>query len=263
MRKISVVFLFSLLLILGCTKPRYMLDTQKVSFTRLLDNITTEQNKIHTLQATSRITVDSEEFSGNFFADITYLDSDSLLLSVSGPFGIHAGTLFIGKNRFLFLNQIANKFYSGSVNEFHDKKFFQFPLTLSELINIFAAKESFQAMRVERYDIENGDFFLDAKNGTVSYQIWIDDFSGRIKKISAANGSGVLYTREYDEFIKSKGIYFPQRISMTRPQARQAVSIYYTKLELNENVDRGKFIITISDRAEQIDFSDYIPGSAK
>jgi hypothetical protein len=256
-------FLFCFLLFFCCSNPRYVLNTDKVSFTQLLDNIVADQNKIHSIQATSRISVDSEEFSGNFFADIIYLNTDSLLLSVSGPFGIHAGKLFIGKNRFLFFNQLSNKFYAGSVSEFRDKKFFQFPLSLSELIDIFAAKESFQAMRVERYDIQNGDFFLNAQNGSISYQIWVDDFSGKIKKISAANGTGVLYIREYNELKKISGIYFPRRISMMRPQNRQAVSIYYTKLQLNEKIDRSKFAITVSDHAEQIDFSNYLPGKEK
>lgn len=260
MNKISILF-FCFILLCGCSNPRYVLNKDKISFTQLLDNIAEDQNLIHSLQATSRISVDSEEFSGNFFADIIYLDSDSLLLSVSGPFGIHAGTLFIGKNRFLFLNQIANKFYAGSVDEFRDRKFFQFPLSLSELIDIFAAKEYFHTMRVERYDIQDGDFFLDVQNGSNSYKIWIDNFSGRIRKISASNGLDPIYTREYDEFIKSNGIYFPRKISMLRHQARQSVAIYYTKLELNRKVDRRKFNITISDRAEQIDFSNNISGN--
>ena len=70
----------------------------------LLDFIDAEQNKINTLQASCRISVDSEEFSGNFFASVYYTQNDSLLISVSGPFGIQAGTLFIGKERFIFYN---------------------------------------------------------------------------------------------------------------------------------------------------------------
>ena len=252
--------LFLILLLIGCTNPRYILDTNQVTFTELLDNIAADQQQIISLQASSRISVDSEEFSGNFFADIIYLNSDSLLLSVSGPFGIHAGTLFIGKKRFLFHNQIANKFYTGSVDEFRDRKFFQFPLNLSELINIFAAKESLQAMRIEQYDTRDDQFFMSTSNGALAYKIWINDFNGKITKISASQAGEELFVREYDDYKKSNGIYFPQKIKMVRPLARQAVSIYYTRFQLNETVDRTKFSITIPDHAEQIDFSNYTSG---
>ena len=58
------------IIFLSCSGPKFLLDTDKVTFTQLLDYISENQNRIKTLDATSRITVDSEEFSGTFFADI-------------------------------------------------------------------------------------------------------------------------------------------------------------------------------------------------
>ena len=145
MNRISVLYYISVLIIFvfitSCTGPKYTLDTSKVSAIEILNSIDAEQKKLLSFESTSRISVDSPDFSGTFFADILYLEPDSLLLSATGPFGIHAGKLFIGKERFIFHNQINNRFYNGSVAEFKDRTFFQFPLNLSELMHVFAGKE--------------------------------------------------------------------------------------------------------------------------
>jgi outer membrane lipoprotein-sorting protein len=115
-------------------------------------------------------------------------------------------------------------------------------------------------MHIEQYDTRDGQFFMKTSNGALAYKIWINDFNGKITKISATQSGEELFVREYDDYKKTNGIYFPQKIKMVRPLARQAVSIYYTRFQLNEAVDRNKFLITIPDHAEQIDFSNYTSG---
>ena len=153
--KCRLLLLF-IILVSSCTSPKLALDTKKVTINQLLDYIDAEQHKITTLQASCRISVDSEEFSGNFFASVYYTKNDSLLLSVSGPFGIQAGKLFVGNERFIFYNQMTNKFYNGSIKDFEDQNFFQFPLKLTELVHIFAAKERLPSMIIVDYSIDDG-----------------------------------------------------------------------------------------------------------
>jgi hypothetical protein len=239
-------------LISACTTPKFALDTHKVSFNELLDHVENEQKKIHSLNASCRISVDSEEFSGNFFAQVYYIKDDSLLISVTGPFGIQAGTLFIGKERFIFYNQLSNKFYNGSVKEFENQNFFQFPLQLKELINIFAAKEKLPLLKIDRYETENGSYVIQGHNTNEYYNITIDNVVGHIKNLEVKQDDRVIYRREYSSFFKSDNIFFPKKVSMIRPIDKQAVSIYYTNLTLNEEIQPENFIIKIADHAEQI-----------
>jgi outer membrane lipoprotein-sorting protein len=249
--KCKLILLLSLLLS-ACTSPKLALDTEKVSFNELLDYIHTEETRLNTLKASCRISVDSEEFSGNFFANVYYIKEDSLLLSVTGPFGVQAGTLFIGKERFIFYNQMSNKFYTGSVKDFENKNIFQFPLKMRELINIFAAKENLPSMKIEEYKIQDGLYFIKAKNGEDNYQIWADNSTGRIVKLSLNRDDQIVHTHEYGDFTTSGKSYFPRKIKMVRPVQKQAVSVYYTHLSINEEIDRDNFIINIADNAEQM-----------
>jgi outer membrane lipoprotein-sorting protein len=247
------VILFLTIILSACTSPKLALDTEKVSFNELLDYIQTGEDELKTLEASCRISVDSEEFSGNFFANLYYIKEDSLLLSVSGPFGIHAGSLFIGKDRFIFYNQMSNKFYNGSIKDFENKNLFQFPLKMRELINIFAAKEKLPSLKIEDYKIDDGQYYINAKNGSDNYEIWVDNLAGRISKLSLIHDGEVAFTREYGDFMTAgKSYYFPRKITMLRPSEKEAVSVYYTNLSINEEIEREKFIINIADNAEQM-----------
>ena len=251
--KCKVILIITIFLT-ACTSPKLALDTKNVSFTKLLNYVQSAEGRLNTLKASCRISVDSEEFSGNFFANVYYIKEDSLLLSVSGPFGVQAGTLFIGRERFIFYNKMSNKFYNGSVEDFENKNLFQFPLKLRELINIFAAKENLPSMKIEEYNIDDGQYFISAKNGNYTYKIWIDNTIGRITKLSLHQNENTLLVREYGDFTISDDSYFPRKITMVRPEEKQAVSVYYTHLSMNEDIDRENFIINISDNAEQMLF---------
>jgi hypothetical protein len=236
----------------ACTSPKLILDKDKIPFEKLLDFVNQEQNKIQTLQATCRISVDSEEFSGHFFADVYYTTNDSLLLSVSGPFGMQAGTLFIGKDRFIFYNQMSNKFFNGTTVDFEQTNFFQFPLNLKELINVFSGKENLPSMKIDTYNIKDNFYYIEAIHSHHQYFLWIDHISGRIKKITMEEQGKVIFSREYANFVEIDGIYFPRQIEMIRPEQNQAVSLFYITLKLNDKIDRENFIVNIADHAEQI-----------
>jgi len=226
------VILFLALFLSACTSPKLTLDTEKVSFNELLDFIQTGEDGLKTLKASCRISVDSEEFSGNFFANVY--------------------SLFIGKKRFIFYNQMTNKFYNGSVKEFENKNLFQFPLKMKELINIFAAKENLPSMKIEDYKIDNGLYFINATNRNDRYNIWVDNSAGRIVELSLSRDNQIVLTHEYGEFVTAGKSYFPRKIKMVRPVEKQSVSIYYTNLSINEEIDRENFIINIADNAEQM-----------
>lgn len=149
---------------------------------------------------------------------------------------------------------MTNKFYNGSVKDFENKNLFQFPLKMRELINIFAAKENLPSMKIEDYKVDNGLFFIKAKNSNDDYKIWIDNSTGRIVKLTQNRDDQIMFTREYGDFMTAGKSYFPRKIKMVRPVEKQAVSVYFTHLSINEEIDPENFIINIADYAEQMFF---------
>ena len=248
------IFFLLFIFISACSNPKLTLDTEKVPFNELLDFIDAEQDKIQTLQAACRISVDSKEFSGNFFASVNYTANDSLHLSVSGPFGIQGGTLFVAKKRFVFYNQITNKFYNGTIDDFEDQNFFQFPLNLKELINIFSAKENLPSMKISSYRVDHDQFIIESYKQSDRYTISVDPNFGHITRVEVQGENGNNIVREYSNFVKDKTVYFPRKIDMIRKDKNQAVSIFYTQFSLNERIEPARFRVKIADTAEQMNY---------
>lgn len=252
---IRICFFTIIFFIISCSSPRYILNKEKVSFSELLSGIENEQNKLFSLSGQSRISIETEEFSGSFFADIFYNNNDSLLIDISGPFGIGIGKMFLGADRFIFLNQFSNQFYSGDTENFKNKNFLQFPLKIHEISNFFTGKEIINNMKIISDDIDDNLFYIHGKNGSINYNIWIDDITGRIKKIEYINQEKVILVKEYDKFFKFGETYFPKHIKLTRPEEKQVVSVYYNQLLLNQKIEPSEFTIKISDSARQIDLN--------
>ena len=252
---IRLFSIFVILFYISCSSPRYVLNKQKVTFTELLSGIEDEQNKIFSLSGESRISIETPEFSGTFFADILYNNNDSLLINVSGPFGIAVGKMFLGIDRFIFLNQFSNQFYSGETKNFKNKNFLQFPLKIHEISNFFTGKEIINNMKILDYDIDGDLYFIHGINGTLNYNIWIDNVTGRIKRIEYLNEEKIILVKEYDKFFKLNNTYFPKHIKLSRPEEQQVVSVYYNKLILNQKIPPSEFIIKIPDSARQIDLN--------
>jgi len=248
-------FFLLIFLFFGCSSPRYMLDKNKVSYFDLLNGIEKEQKKIHSISGNSRISIETTEYSGSFFADILYNDNDSLLIDVSGPFGIGVGKMFLGKNRFIFLNQFSNQFYSGDTENFKNRNFLQFPLKVHEISNFFTGKELINNMKILDYNIDGDLFLVHGKNSDFNYNIWIDNVTGRIKKIEYLNEDKIVLVKEYDKFLKIDDTYFPIHIKLLRPEEKQVVSVYYNKILLNQKINPSDFMIKISDSARQIDLN--------
>jgi hypothetical protein len=203
----------------------------------------------------SRISVETEEFSGNFFADIFYKDTDSLVINVSGPFGINIGKMFVGKKRFIFLNHIANQFYSGAISDFNNQKFLQFPIKINELSDFFIGKDLINNMKIKKYAVKDDLFYIQGQNGYNNYNIWIDHRSGRIKKVEYIHENNVVLIKEYDKFALFDDLYFPQYIKLTIPNEKQSISIYYIRIKLNAEISSAKFAVKISDSARQINLN--------
>jgi outer membrane lipoprotein-sorting protein len=237
--------------LVACGSSKFELNHTTVSYEQLFSEIKNGQNKIETFQGSARISVDSESFSGTFYADIFLNRNDSMLINVEGPFGLDAGAMFIGNSRFIFHNKIDNQFYSGSVSDFRERNFMQFPIKISEVTDIFTAKDNLPSMKIEQYTIDNNRFLIQGSNNLYGYRLWIDPHTGHISKIEYSKDSVTIFEKEYKDFFKINKLYFPKKIIIKRPLENQGMSIYYTKLKINDAIDRDRFTIRISDQAQQ------------
>ncbi len=260
MKKINLkIFVLAAILILSnaCSflKPSVKADLNKTSYAELLKIHADWQASIRSMQANTRITLDTPQFSGNFFADILLEKPDSLLVSVQGAFGMHLGKVFIAHHRFIFYNQIANQFFKGNKSDFAGRNFLQFPVEISRLGDLFVAHDAFDVLKMTKYNIRDNAYYLEAEDGSLAYHIWFDPANKMIEKIEYFKNNDLLFRKEYKEWREENGVLFPHLINFVKPQSTEGLSLYFTTLTLNKPVARAVFKIKIPADAKQTTLS--------
>jgi hypothetical protein len=236
-------------------KPQAIADLENTSYRELLQHNVSWQNQIKSLKAGTRITLDSPTFSGKFDARIHMKGKDSLLITVTGPFGMQLGKVFISENRFLFYNQLMNKFFTGSKHDFKGQNFLQFPVEIGQIRNVFIAQDKFDVLQMSKFEVRDNQYYLEAENGKMAYNIWFDPGHFLITRIEYYRENALLFYKEYKDFRKFEDTFFPHQISFVRPESKEGLSIYFASLLINEPFGNDAFDIRISDSADQIDLS--------
>ena len=233
-------------------------DLTSVTYRDLLQRNSDWQKSIKNLSGNARITLDTQQYSGNFNADVALSGNDSLLISVTGPLGIRVGKVFISKNRFIFYNQVMNQFYTGKKEDFGGRNFLQFPVEISDLRSLLLAQDRFEIVRKEQFTVRDQMYFLSANNGSNQYKIWFDPDIRLIKRIEYIRDDELLYFKEYDQYQLINDVYFPKVINYVRvvsPDKMQGLSVYFNDVSINELIMQNAFDINVSDNATQIDLS--------
>ena len=199
MIKYSFLTVFTLMLFLfSCTASKKVVipDLTEVTYRDLLQLNSDWQRSIKNLSGTARITLDTQQYSGNFGADVALSGNDSLLISVTGPLGIRVGKVFVSKNRFIFYNQVMNQFYTGKKEDFEGKNFLQFPIEISNLRSLLLAQDRFEILKKDQFTIRDQMYFLTAQNGSNQYKIWFDPALKLIRRIEYLRDEELLYYKE-------------------------------------------------------------------
>lgn len=251
-----ILALILILFINSCAlKPKVKTDLKNISARELLAQNEKWQTSFVTFKGSANITLDSPQYSGNFGADVLMNQSDSLLITITGPMGIKLGKVFVSPNRFVFYNQMMNQFMSGSVEDYEDTNFMRFPLEISQLRNVFAAREEFNILELATYETKDGYYYLETEKDHFKYRIWFDPAFLMIKKVEYYDGKKLVFIKEYDQFEEFDGVYFPRVINFVRPDEKQGLSIYYNNVSINKPFLPERFDIKISDSAKQIELS--------
>ncbi|KAA3610157.1 MAG: DUF4292 domain-containing protein [Calditrichaeota bacterium] len=253
------IFLFLFLLIIsqscGALKKVVKPDLENTSYKALLQHHSKWQSSLHSLNGDLRITLDTPQYAGNFNASILVNEPDSMLVTVTGPFGMHLGKVFVSKNRFIFYNQVNDQFMKGALDDFEGRNFLQFPLEIGQLKDVFVARDPFDVLEKKLFEIRDEKYYLEAANGNYNYNIWFDPQYLMISRIEYLNEGKIEFVKEYSNWREVNGILFPHLVNFVRPDEKQGFSIISTDLKINNSIDPTAYKIKVSDSATQIDLS--------
>jgi outer membrane lipoprotein-sorting protein len=215
-----------------------VLDTAQVSPARIAELIGEHDARLHSLAGGGTLTFESPELSGSVFFTVSVKKPDSLLLRFEGPFGMDVGFLFASRERYVMYNALENHVIRGIPTAAGIRSVIPFDLTFDQLLDMltgtFRLPPGTTAPQTYRVDDEWFHLVYPRPGDTTAY--WIDPRYATVAKYRVTGPEGTLMEAETSMPEQQGELTAPRLVSVTFPETRRQVSIYYSDLTLNPGV---------------------------
>jgi hypothetical protein len=232
-------------------------DISKVTPEYLQAKVIQNFEKLKSFEGRARVIIELPGAGYNGFSEIFVNMPDSVLVKTEAILGIDLGALFMDHRYFGAYAPRENTLYYGEVETLDLRDFLQVELNTDELFEAFTGLAKLGVNSSSRLSWSDGRFLLTSstEKGVVKY--WIDPKKFVVTKCELLNGRGrPVLVKEFSRLRQKKGTVIPQTIRLTRPQAKERVTVYYTKQKINETIPSKKFVLKVPKSAKQIYWGD-------
>lgn len=233
-RGFSAVILF---LAAGCaTETAVRVGTRTISFGDVAERIDANANKLRTLRGEASLSVETASFSQSGTLHILLQRPDSLLLSITGPFGIRFGTAFVTPTSFRFYSSLQNTEYFGSPTKENLRRLLQVDLSYDDVLSLFTGgKILLKDRKNPSYAQAEGDVavfrFTDEPN---SREYRVDGETMMIRQFLLLDSLGAPVVEQmFERYERFDDVLIPRSIRTTFHKTRRRVSVFYESIETN------------------------------
>jgi hypothetical protein len=247
------VFLAAILFSCAPKRSEISLNTNETPVSTLLQRVEERAARITSLVGNGIISFDSPEMSGSAAFESNMKKPDSLLVTLTGPFGIDVGTFFLCREKYVMYNSLENSVTTGDPQSSAVRSIIPFDLTSEQILNAFAGvfviRDSESALK--RYAIEDELFVVTYSAGSNTSTYWIDPQSLLVSRVEQRSADGeLLLQAKAAAFMHEENLSAARRIQIQFPQQGRQISISYKLLKLN--VADTDFSFTVPSTARKI-----------
>lgn len=246
---------FLLLAVLaGCAATsRNIPDLDNVTSAQIQSKVLRNFNELKSLEGRARVIIElpGEGYSGSSKIYIKF--PDSVFVKTEAILGIDVGALFLDSRYFAAYAPRENILYYGEVETLDLREFLQIEIETDELVEVFAGLTQVTDDSTATLIFEDGEYLISQQLGDKTLKCWVDPKTYVVTKSHLLNAAGeVILSKEYRRFRKKKGVMLPQIIKITRPLARERLTIYYTSQKVNKSIAPEKFRLKTSQNAKKV-----------
>ncbi|MDZ7363245.1 MAG: DUF4292 domain-containing protein [candidate division KSB1 bacterium] len=266
------------LILSGCAGRAPKLDHEwqpQELYGRVVENY----RRLQTFRGEGPLTVESPAYRLSAPARILVLKPDSIFIKVEAALGVDAGFFFADRRQFATFSPLENLYLYGETSRVRELTLFQMDLTYDEMMSgmVGAALPPFDSTfiitrdgEMYRFEGKRRQRFNDnAANGLTQYAAaeidsalwrvtyWVNAERGVVTKAEERLASGELYARqEFKRFRQVRGVWLPQLIQMQRPGAKERLTIFYNRVEVNDKIAASEFVIHLPKNAKRVNLSE-------
>jgi outer membrane lipoprotein-sorting protein len=225
--------------IFSCAPSRRVTTERSLSVNQVFSRVKDRNEKIRTLKGEGTITIESSETSRRGSFTVGLRKPDSLLMEFRGPFGIHAATLMLSREKFLFYNWMENTADVGKPDGKTLNSILQLKMQFDQILNAFAGEiaEINSQDTLVKFSVENNLYVVRYRSAEWKKEYWIDGDTFIVIDCRVMNQQGetvlAAHTSETEEL---ESIYMPKFLRVVFPKERQSITIAYDDLSINKPV---------------------------
>ncbi len=239
-KTVLIGFCFAIILLVnGCTPERANSITKTMTPEEIIRIIEKRNAEIFAMRGFGQISIDTPELSNSGSIGVRLLKPDSLLVEITGPFGVGVAKGIVTTSDFKFYNGIENELFLGSTIPKNVKSNLRMSNGFSDIINLFAGcmslkNHSSDASPVGSWRGNEYTILYASKDETVEYTI-DTDYESVVRYVKKDGKGELIEEVKFKDFKRKSGIYIPYSITVTRPQLEQTLALFYETLAINES----------------------------
>lgn len=218
----------------GCAPSARIKRELTLTPVQVIDLIRRRSAEIRTLRGEGSLTIESPEQSNSSSFTLGLKKPDSLLVNLSGPFGIRFGTLLFSRTEFVFYNYQDNYAFIGKSDGSTLHAMFNLRMNFDEVIRAFTGDFfSSPAESLISFSNDSLSYILTYRDGPRAVEYRID---GEYHYVSAyrvldASGRSTLtaIAEEPEEFGQ---LVVPRLLRVIFPLERRSITVAYSDMEI-------------------------------
>ncbi|NIR52842.1 DUF4292 domain-containing protein [candidate division KSB1 bacterium] len=220
-------------------------------------NVSRNFRKLETFQGRARVIIELPGSGNNGFSEVYINYPDSVYVKTEAILGIDIGALFLDSRNFGAYAPRENTLYYGEIELLDLRDFLEIELTTEELREVLIGLVQISTNLTSELGVRDGKYFITTKVAAGDWQHWVDAEKFVVTKSQLIDDAGeVTLTKEFRRFRNKEGVHLPQLVRLTRPQARERITVYYTSQKVNHRIKPKNFKLNIADNAKKVYWGD-------
>jgi len=214
-------------------------------------------NNLQSFEGKARVIIELPGKGYNGFSNIFMKLPDSVYVKTEAILGIDIGGLFLDQHFFAAYAPRDNILYYGEAESLDLRDFLEIEIDTDELIEVFTGLNQIVVNETSKLIFAGGKFVITTQldQQSLIYEVDPDKYIVTKSQVVDAEGKTIL-VKEYRRLRKTKGLVLPQIIKLTRPQARERITVYYTNQKINKKIAAENFRIKPAKNAKKVYWGD-------
>lgn len=241
------------LIVSGCARFGSILSLEESSIDVVKRALAQNYTRLRSFDGVGNLTVESPREALTANASVLVKNPDSVYVKLEVAWGMDVGLLFADTDSFIIYTPMQNIYYAGMTAELNLEYFINFHVSYDQLLRVLAGLEPATELRDGKLIRGDSHLILGGYYGEHKVAHWINPQHGVVTETQLFDDQNELILKaEYERFRRIDGVHLPQTIRITRPVMKEKLTLFYSDIRVNKDIDPKKFRINLPSSATKI-----------